>query len=82
MDSAFPVIADYGFISDCEVTALVALSGSVEWMCLPRMDGPSIFPALLGHLDGTSNRHPHCAVLDRVRRPPYDSRRRLRTSLL
>ena len=45
--SSFPPIADYGFISDCEVCALVAPSGSVEWMCLPRMDGPSIFAAIL-----------------------------------
>jgi alpha,alpha-trehalase len=45
--SKFPPIADYGFISDCEVCALVAPSGSVEWMCLPRMDGPSIFAAIL-----------------------------------
>ena len=45
--SPFPPIADYGFISDCEVCALVAPSGSVEWMCLPRMDSPSIFAAIL-----------------------------------
>jgi alpha,alpha-trehalase len=45
--SRFPPIADYGFISDCEVCALVAPSGSIEWMCLPRMDGPSIFAAML-----------------------------------
>jgi alpha,alpha-trehalase len=45
--SSFPPIADYGFISDCEVTALIASSGSVEWMCLPRMDGPSVFGAIL-----------------------------------
>ena len=41
--SPFPPIADYGFLSDCEVCALVAPSGNVEWMCLPRMDGPSVF---------------------------------------
>jgi alpha,alpha-trehalase len=45
--SAFPPIADYGFLSDCEVTALVAPGGSVEWMCLPRMDSPSAFAAIL-----------------------------------
>jgi alpha,alpha-trehalase len=45
--SPFPPIADYGFLSDCEVAALVAPSGSVEWLCLPRMDGPSIFAAIL-----------------------------------
>ena len=45
--SLFPPIADYGFLSDCEVCALVALSGNVEWMCLPRMDGPSVFAGIL-----------------------------------
>jgi alpha,alpha-trehalase len=45
--SPYPPIADYAFLSDCEVCALVAPSGSVEWMCLPRFDGPSIFGAVL-----------------------------------
>jgi len=45
--SPFPPIADYAFLSDCEVTALVGPSGSIEWMCLPRMDGPSVFGAML-----------------------------------
>jgi GH15 family glucan-1,4-alpha-glucosidase len=45
--SRFPPIAEYGFISDCEVCALVAPSGNVESMYLPRMDGPSIFAAIL-----------------------------------
>jgi GH15 family glucan-1,4-alpha-glucosidase len=45
--SPFPPIADYGFISDCEVCALIAPSGNVEWLCLPRMDGPSLFGAML-----------------------------------
>jgi alpha,alpha-trehalase len=43
----FPPIAEYAFLSDCEVVALVAPSGNVEWMCLPRMDGPSVFGAVL-----------------------------------
>jgi GH15 family glucan-1,4-alpha-glucosidase len=45
--SPFPPIADYAFLSDCEVTALVAPSGNVEWMCVPRMDSPSLFGAML-----------------------------------
>jgi GH15 family glucan-1,4-alpha-glucosidase len=45
--SAFPQIADYAFLSDCETVALVAPSGNLEWMCLPRVDSPSVFGAML-----------------------------------
>jgi GH15 family glucan-1,4-alpha-glucosidase len=45
--SPFPPIADYGFLSDCETTALIAPSGNVEWLCLPRMDSPSVFGSIL-----------------------------------
>jgi GH15 family glucan-1,4-alpha-glucosidase len=45
--STYPPIADYGFLSDCETVALVAPSGNVEWMCLPRVDSPSVFGAML-----------------------------------
>src|SRR4051794_41903509 len=43
----FPPIAEYAFLSDTECCALVAPSGNVEWMCVPRMDGPSVFGAIL-----------------------------------
>src|ERR1700689_5593626 len=45
--SPFPPIAEYGFLSDCETTALVAPSGAIEWLCLPRIDSPSVFGAIL-----------------------------------
>jgi GH15 family glucan-1,4-alpha-glucosidase len=51
--SPFPPIAEYGFLSDCEVTALVSPGGAVEWMCLPRMDSPSVFGAMLDRDAGT-----------------------------
>jgi GH15 family glucan-1,4-alpha-glucosidase len=45
--SAFPPIGDYAFLSDCQTNALVAPNGNVEWLCIPRMDSPSVFAALL-----------------------------------
>nr|WP_026306424.1 glycoside hydrolase family 15 protein [Smaragdicoccus niigatensis] len=45
--SPFPPIDDYAFLSDCETTCLIAPSGAVEWMCVPRPDAPSIFGAIL-----------------------------------
>src|SRR3954451_61949 len=44
---AFAPIADFGYLSDCETTALVAPNGNVEWLCAPRMDSPSVFAAIL-----------------------------------
>jgi alpha,alpha-trehalase len=45
--SAFPPIGEYAFLSDCVTSALIAPNGNVEWMCLPRMDSPSVFGAIL-----------------------------------
>jgi len=48
----FPDIGSYAFLSDCETNALVAPSGQVEWLCVPRPDSASIFGALLDRSAG------------------------------
>ena len=46
-DHRFPPIGGYGFLSDCHTSALVSYDGTVEWLCLPRFDSPSVFAAML-----------------------------------
>jgi alpha,alpha-trehalase len=66
--STFPPIAQYGFLSNCEQSCLVAPNGAVEWLCLPRPDSPSVFGALLDRAAGSFRFGPSDAQVPQDRR--------------
>ncbi|MGO8981735.1 MAG: glycoside hydrolase family 15 protein [Streptosporangiaceae bacterium] len=48
----YPAIEDHALIGDMQTAALVATDGTVDFMCLPRFDSPTIFASLLDQRNG------------------------------
>jgi GH15 family glucan-1,4-alpha-glucosidase len=43
----YPPIEHHGVIGDLHTVGLVALDGTIDWLCLPHFDSPSLFASIL-----------------------------------
>ncbi|MFF3013726.1 glycoside hydrolase family 15 protein [Streptomyces sp. NPDC057939] len=67
-------IADYALLSDCHTGALVSRHGSVDWLCMPDFDSPSVLGRILGPRAG------HWLI--RATGPSHQSRRYLERTMV
>src|SRR5215831_3357168 len=49
---SYQPIENYGMIGDMHTVALVGTDGSIDWLCVPSFDSPSVFAAILDDVRG------------------------------
>jgi len=74
-------IGDYGMIGDCHSLALVGPDGSIDWLCFPCFDSPSVFARTLDSDAGHFRVAPSSPVED-VRRTYLPSTNVLETTFV
>jgi GH15 family glucan-1,4-alpha-glucosidase len=69
MPGIYQPIENYGVIGNMRTAALVGIDGSIDWLCLPHFDSPSIFAAILD--DRKGGRFRIAPARDHLRRKQY-----------
>lgn len=77
-DQPSPALEGFGLVGDTETVAIIHQTGSIDWMCWPRFDSPSVFGRLLdpdgGHwsIGPTPSRRSRHDIIDDARHDIID----------